>query len=226
MGQRTVVSVGAVPDRVGLVRSLTDHRPAPAPVIARTVRSVAVVVPLALLAWFVLGPLYITQTESDLPSSVDLLRDACKGAGISYTSATRYGGPAPHPVAVFTESDDGWQRSDVDRTGPVEWNPGSPKDVQLLACARLVGSSSNGKRCHYREVTINGVRRDGAVLPQKIAHYRLDVYELRTYRRVASFRVDGDDATCPGLLSTDVDTVYTFISNSTLINTLRGLVTG
>ncbi|MDO0938088.1 hypothetical protein QQY66_42575 [Streptomyces sp. DG2A-72] len=91
-----------------------------------------------------------------------------------YESAAAYRDPAPHPLVVFPVT------GDPDFvTGPEP----APEDVQLVACATLIGrvSDTSIAACAYKDHSGSSYRVD-----YYQGRYRATVYEARTGRTVGS----------------------------------------
>jgi len=137
---------------------------------------------------------------------LDKLDQACAGPGTAYDHAPAYTSDPPHPIIVFVEFEGDYQHESLD-VGTS--SPRTPDGVQLVACVNRTGADAYaGPTCCYRNGLI------AAVETVQRAHYAVDVYELRTHRRVASYAVDGDDMSCPQMISKGAE-IYSRLSAST-----------
>ncbi|WP_326836443.1 hypothetical protein VSH64_16280 [Amycolatopsis rhabdoformis] len=130
-----------------------------------------------------------------VPADVASLRTLCEpGTGEqSYSRVDAYTGPAPHPIVVFAPN-----RPDFpDYTSAGSSSAGS---VQLVGCRRPVDPRRPGPQlsCFYGDATPASIDQ---------GRFPVDVYEVRTGRRVTSVVVDGR-VRCPAVYPEDahVDT--------------------
>ncbi len=120
---------------------------------------------------------------------------ACKPPGTAYRNAPAYGGPAPHPIAVYEGEQ---QLTDLDPANSIQWLPQDPHSVQLVACVNEVNKDvGSGPACSYSPSGLVGIGGAAETVTVTEAKYRIDVYELRTHRRVATATIVGADDTCP-----------------------------
>lgn len=162
----------------------------------RTAGNVVVVGVVALL---VAGLVTFFWMRGRLPGKTSGLSDACTGK--VYKDAAAYEGAAPHPIAVFIESETG----QLEHTSPYFYqegwelvDPDEPKDVQLVACATLEGEQSLGSEhdCAYGGT-------GSTTIPMATATYQLRVYELRTHREVRAITIEGQEELCPHSIPMD-----------------------
>ncbi|MFI8233858.1 hypothetical protein ACIGDI_34050 [Streptomyces sp. NPDC085900] len=217
-GQNAEIAIGTVSRRSDLVRALMTRAPAPRN-YQRGVRvAVAAIVLAGMLGWLAKWQ-FLPRHEVALPS-IDKLGAACETPGIAYDSAAAYGG-SPRPLVIYQETDGGYHHLTLAETASASSaiNPQAADAVQLIACVRRdhdVAGRSSDTRCDY--AYNNGVgtvypgRMPDFTLYVEVAHYVVDVYELRTHRKVASRQIDGDDITCPGSVLPS-ETIYSRISD-------------
>ncbi|MDT7728700.1 MAG: hypothetical protein QOI21_5276 [Actinomycetota bacterium] len=134
-------------------------------------------------------------------SAVPLARDAVLGPPVTYADISRtctgggghgqaagYSGAGPHPMLLYAEHSGGVGFIDYPEEGfpdaALADPPAKPdlNTAQLVACARLDGAAASLSGCSYtgdtRYDTVQG-------------RYRVEVYEIRTGREVASATVTG-----------------------------------
>ncbi|WP_433160375.1 hypothetical protein [Kribbella sp. CA-247076] len=164
--------------------------------VRRTTGNIVVVGVVTLL---VAGLLAFGWLRGRLPGETSGLDDACTGK--VYDNAAAYEGAAPHPIAVFIESETG----ELEHTSPYfseeGWelvDPDEPEDVQLVACATVDGEQSLGAE-HNCEYGATG----STTIPMVTATYQLRVYELRTHREVRSITLEGQEKFCPHSIPMD-----------------------
>ncbi|GIJ56770.1 hypothetical protein [Virgisporangium aurantiacum] len=206
-GRPMFVRIDAMTGRGALIRSILDRTPVRPPVVARAVVAGVLAVVLLVTAWLVFLPDFIVRSEK-LPGDVDGLARACERAGAKFPDAPRLAGPAPHPIRAFAEVDDQNGReygpmSVAVKDPPPGYGVTSPREIQLVACVRRTGSGATLDNCVYREQLGSDVK----TLTMRSATYTVDVYELRSHRRVGSVRVTGDDGDCPTYVGDD-DELY------------------
>ena len=207
-GRPISVRIDAMTGRGALIRSILDRTPVRPPVVARAVVAGVLAVALLVTAWLVFLPDFIVRSEK-MPGDVAGLARACERAGAKFPDAARLAGPAPHPIRAFAEVEDQNGReygpaSVAVKDPPPGYGVTSPREIQLVACVRRTGSGATLDSCVYREQFGSDVK----VLTMTSATYTVDVYELRSHRRVGSVRVTGDDGTCPTYVGDD-DDLYT-----------------
>jgi hypothetical protein len=173
----------------GLVDSIRARAPRPSSRVRPILVGVAVLAGAVLLVWFLVLPRYGTHHASTLPASVGQLYAACDTPGTAYRPAPAYTGAAPHPVVAFI---DGSRVTDLTPEPSATWLPDNPNTVQLVACAKRVGTAGHGPLCRYPSA-IDGQQN----YLMGLAQFRLDVYELRTHRRIATATLVGTDTSCP-----------------------------
>jgi hypothetical protein len=175
-----------------LLAALRQHRPVPVPYLRYAATGAAVVAVAALFVWQLVLPRYLTRTEDRLPARVDDLAPACEGPGTAYSAAAPVTGPGPHPIALFQLFDDGSaQRLSTDL--PPDAEPDRPDAVRLVGCVTTSEVKPEARTCEYSvSITTAAVS-----LPLYRIRYRIEVYELRTHRRLGKVSVDSDDTTCP-----------------------------
>lgn len=223
-GRPMSVLIHAMTGRGALIRSILDRRPVPPPVMARAVVAGVLAVPLLITAWLVFLPDFVVRSD-DLPSDVDRLARACERAGAKFPDAPRLAGPAPHPIRAFAEVADQNGReyepaSVAVKDPPPGYGVTSPREIQLVACVRRTGAGANLDNCVYQERLGSDVK----TLSMRSATYTVDVYELRTHRRIGSTRVTGGDGTCPTYVGDD-DELYAKLEPDDLRGALDPYVT-
>ncbi len=146
----------------------------------------------AAAVWFTAVPIVLHVLVGERPTDLAHFARMCDG-GPPFGRTAAYEGPAPHPIAVYSESPGDFP--DFHNGEP----PPEPDTVQLVGCARLTGKASPNvlKTCSYE---------GGHGWETYQGRYRIDVYEARTGRAVTSFDLDGigpDDigGTCPPFIS-------------------------
>ncbi|ASR35829.1 hypothetical protein BAY61_13380 [Prauserella marina] len=156
-----------------------------------------------------------TYAALGLPLEKSDFAATCDEGGGGHRRAAPHAGDT-HPIAAFLDSGGGFlyeAAASVPQGTPLTTEPADLTAVQLVACATLIGfaSSTPLSECSY-----SGVDDE---LYQGL--YRLDVFEARTGRKVASSRLVGSTTeTCPRLrtvprgtppesrdVATEVDTV-------------------
>ncbi|MFF4402565.1 hypothetical protein [Streptomyces sp. NPDC001480] len=218
-GEDAEIAIGTVGRRSDLVRALVTRAPAPRN-YRRGVRvAVAAIVLAGTLGWLAKWQ-FLPRHEDRLPS-IDNLGAACGTPGVAYDSAAAYNG-SPRPLVIYQETDgDYYHHMLAETASSSAINPQAADTVQLIACVRrdngFVGRTSDTS-CDY--VYNNGLgtvsnagRMPDRTLHIEAAHYVVDVYELRTHRKVASRQIDGDDMTCPGSILASEGAIYSRISN-------------
>ncbi|MBL1086552.1 hypothetical protein JK359_32120 [Streptomyces actinomycinicus] len=220
--EETEIPVGAVHRRGDLVRALARRSPAP-PNYRRGVSIAAAMAVFAgLLGWLAHWQ-FDPRHEEALPS-IDHLGAACDYPGVAYDGAAAYDSSRPRQLVIYQKTTGDYDRHTI--TEPANTSsaisPEAVDKVQLIACVHRSDDpygDITDTRCEYvygdgtAGRPVFGQQMPDRVLNVQIVHYVVDVYELRTHRKVTSRRVDGDDMTCPGSL-TATEAVYSQISDT------------
>jgi hypothetical protein len=134
-------------------------------------------------------------TVQQLPFTVDDYRQTCT-LHVAYTGAAPYGGRGPHPTAFFPEM------GSPDVLGPPAGQPAVDRliaSVQLVACVWLdttdAASDGTANTCVYE-----GAGFEDSTVTMLWGHYKIDVYEARTARLLATLRVRLLNTKCPEVL--------------------------
>jgi hypothetical protein len=168
-------------------------------------------------------PYVFAQRVGALPPSTFGLARVCEKAGTAFTSAPAFSGPAPHPMEVVTAV----QEQHVDltdagglaaATGGDKWDPLTPEQVQLVACATRTSTGDVVRQCTY---TLPGLPAgSGTDVPLRSATYQITVYEVRTHDQVGKADdVAAADTSCPPTAvttSTGKDDIYAVLSPAQL----------
>jgi hypothetical protein len=193
-GTPQTLSIGAFSGYWALVRSIGSGTPARLSRVPALAGGVLVVAVLGLFVWQAVLPKYLTHHDA-LPATVEDLSVACHPPGTAYPDAAAFAGPAPHPVAVYLGD---FRITDLDPTSSVQWLPDDPHSVQLVACVTEISKDvGSGPICSYSMTGLAGIGGPAETVIVTEARYRIDVYELRTHRRLASTIVTGADESCP-----------------------------
>lgn len=192
----TASSIGAFSGRRRLIAAIEHGAPPPMPSARLRRASIAGAGVLAsgLLLGSVLLPRVVTRRADRLPQAVADLAAACARPGVAYRGAAPYTGSGPHPAAVFFHGPGGFAQVPGLAGEPSPWNPASPQDVQLLACVAAARSVPGAVRtCTYATGGVGSL----SVRPLRRGQYSIDVYELRTHRRVGTYGAIGAADVCP-----------------------------
>lgn len=211
---------------------------------------VSAVLGVCLLAGCSDGPPELPSAPSAQPTSTGPVftppEEACKGGKPFESESPPYAGTGPHKLIGFQarDHDQATRYFPPDEPAlPAEWagSPGvSPATgvfipletsaaylhAQLALCmsdphitGRPVGV------CSYTGEDTPNV--PGSPIEVISAYYDFVVYELKTGRRVTSFRIDGHGADhCPKQISGGIQHVAQGFDDATLVDQLRGLVEG
>jgi hypothetical protein len=163
------------------------------PVRARVAPRLAFVAPgaavLALVGWMV-QPWLTRAVLGERPEHLQDLARLCFNQDRPYERAAPYEGAGPHPLVFFR---DGGGPPNLATAGDGRARP-DPDEVQLVACSDPAGRVSNTplQVCPYE----GGLR-----LESYQGRHRLDVFEVRTGRRVGRQILTGPDSVgeCAGL---------------------------
>ncbi|WP_431969819.1 hypothetical protein [Nocardia sp. bgisy134] len=122
------------------------------------------------------------------------LADACLSKRGFFPALDAYGGPGPHPIAVFDENARGGVSPILNTPlQPPEWmNEFDPKRYQLIAC--LGRGHDNGE--YVGDCAFAG----GVEVPQYRGLYNAVVYEAKTGREVGRELIRGDHTSGCGIL--------------------------
>lgn len=177
-----------------LRRSIETGAPAPMSRTPEILWSLGTIAVVGMIVWLLVLPQYVTHQEDRLPVAMSGLSVACQPPGTAFHAAAAFAGPAPHPVAVYFRD---VQLTDLDPTSSVAWQPELPPSVQLIACVtQLAGDAAlagDGPHCTYSTQLGLATR----TFPLVETRYRINLYELRTHRAVATFTTVGKDDSCP-----------------------------
>ncbi|MBE1492474.1 hypothetical protein [Plantactinospora soyae] len=226
MGRGTVLRIVEVNGRGALIRSITERHAIRPPVLVRSVVGGVLGVALLMTAWLVFLPDFVVRSES-LPGNVVELSRACERAGAKYPDAAAFTGPAPHPIRAFVEDEE--ENGRVYEAAGVfsETTPGfdisDPTQIQLVACVRRTGVElGNSTTCTYREQ----LGSDVEIRTMRTGKYTVEVFELRTRKRVDSFGITGSDAQCPdSYVGSDDGDMYSQVTSEDLRRALDRYVT-
>ncbi|MEU0003629.1 hypothetical protein ABZ079_04795 [Streptomyces sp. NPDC006314] len=218
--EETDIPVGAVGRRGDLVRALVSRAPAPPDYRRGISVAAAAVVMAGLLGW--LAHWQFDPRHEDALPSIDSLGAACGHPGVAYDGAATYDSSRPRPLVIYQKTSGAYRHTTLAEPAHASSaiDPEAVDKVQLIACVRR-GDDPLGRPtdtdCKYVYSHGTGAAAPFGRLPDRIvsveiAHYVVDVYELRTHRKVASRQLDGDDMTCPGTI-TATENIYSQISN-------------
>ncbi|WP_093480246.1 MULTISPECIES: hypothetical protein [unclassified Streptomyces] len=222
-GEETEIPVGAVGRRGDLVHALVTRAPAP-PNHRRGISIVAATaVWVGLLGWLAHWQ-YDPRHEEALPG-IDRLGAACGNPGVAYDAAAAYDSTRPRPLVIYQKATEDYYHHTLAEPAAASSaiNPAAADKVQLIACVRLgddpVGDPTKTE-CKYvfsngmGAAPLFGQQQPDRVVALRIGHYVVDVYELRTHRKVASRRLDGDEKTCPGSITATQTDIFSRISDA------------
>ncbi|MER6471506.1 hypothetical protein [Streptomyces collinus] len=216
------IPIGAVGRRGDLIRALVSRSPAP-PNYRRGISiTTATAVFAGLLGWLVHWQ-FDPRHEEALPD-IDHLAAACDYPGVAYDGAARYDSSRPRQLVIYEKTTGDYYRRTIAEPANTlsAINPEAVDKVQLIACVQRSDDpfgDITDVECNY--VYSNGMggrpvfgqQTPDRVLNVQIIHYTVDVYELRTHRKITSRQLDGDDLTCPGSI-TRTESVYSRISDA------------
>lgn len=213
-GRTEEIRFGEVSGRRALVTSINERRAIRPPVLLRSIVAGVTAIAALLLAGTFFLPDFIVHTES-LPAEVGGLTRACERAGAKYPDAAPFSGSAPHPILAFTQDKREYTATSAygSSSPPAGFAESSPAKVQLVACIRRTGADPGAVTyCTYKEQF--GSRVESGAM--RSATYTVDVYELRTHRKVGVFEHVGSDTTCPQVVADGDDDLYTKITSAAL----------
>ncbi|MGQ5260478.1 hypothetical protein ACTWLT_06935 [Micromonospora sp. ZYX-F-536] len=180
-GQVHELVVPAVSRRKALLRSIGNQTPGPSWSVRRLASMASAGLATVLVAQFAAVPLALDIIRGERPGDIEDLFRICAG-GQAFSGAPPYRGQGPHPVAARL-----WTSHDLQ----VQADRLASDVVQLVACPTQIGRSSEALRsCTWK---------DGSTEIEYQGHYRVDVYEVRTGRKVTSFEIAGSSDVPPVL---------------------------
>ncbi|WP_190016526.1 hypothetical protein [Streptomyces lucensis] len=219
-GGETEIPVGAVGRRGDLIRALLSRSPAPPNYRRGSTIAAAMAAFAGLLGWLVHWQ-FDPRHEEALPG-IDRLGAACDHPGVAYDDAAAYDSSRPRQLVIYQKTTGDYYRHTLSEPANTSSaiNPEAVDKVQLIACVRRSDDpygDITDTECKYvrdgmQAQPVFGQQMPDRVLSIQIVHYVVDVYELRTHRKVTSRQLDGDDMTCPRSI-TATESIYSRISD-------------
>jgi hypothetical protein len=187
---KPVADIRLVTAERDLIRAIAAAAPRPAPVARRVVAAAAGAGVLVPLLWVLVLPEFVTATVDELPSSVSGFGRACEKAGAKYTSARRLSASGSRTLVLFEVEDREAGRvplgAGTTTAGP--FTADRADEVQLVACSYKTGRGELIESCIYS---------GGITIDHYQGHYRVEVFEVRTHRRIGTVGADGSpNVTC------------------------------
>lgn len=182
-GRMPVVHVCGTRD---LVRAARRGRPGPAWTVRRALGLATGGLVVAAVLWSVGVPLGSYLVLGERPTQLGDFARLCNG-GRAYSGTAAYGGPGPHPLALYENLAVG-SPDYVDSPGYTSAgvSDSEPDTVQLVGCSHPVGRASQKplQICPYGDGSYTTSTYQGL--------WQVDVYQAKTGTKVASRRVPGN----------------------------------
>ena len=218
------IRFGEIGGRRDLITAINERRAIRPPMLLRSVFIGGAVVAVLIVVWIAFLPDFLVRSQS-MPADTDVLSRACERAGAKYPAAAAFTGSPPHPILAFLQDGREYQPTSAHgaTTPPAGFSENDPARVQLVACIRRTGADSSAvTSCTYQEQFGSRIQTRSMLS----ATYTVDVYELRTHRKVGTAQLVGDNTTCPNSVfgGNSDDDLYSKITGAAVQQVLEPFV--